>query len=154
MSNEPKALTVNRLILYGIKVACAVIIVICSVFTLFTVGPAIETRLFPVVSTLRILSITADQDGQAVVDAEFTKLRDCEFVGISWYRNLAEGFERVPVILHRREGDTSSPNRPVGTQRAGPWVIGMPAAELRENSFAVLTHTCHPLWPTRTAFWP
>lgn len=134
---------------------CAAVIFVSTLYVVFLVGPAIETRLAPVVSKLRVLSLTQDENGMSIVDAEFTKLRDCEYVGISWFVGQPDGnFERVPVILMRRDGDTSSPNRPTGTQRAGPWIIGVPPAELRNNSFARLAHRCHPFWLTTTDFYP
>lgn len=145
----------NR-ILRGVFVAfCAAVTFFMTTYTIWTVGPALETRFAPVVSKLTILSLDDDAEGEAVLSVAFTKLRDCEYLGIAWYEgNPAGGFTRVPVILQRRDGDTSSPNRPVGTQRAGPWIIGMPAADVRGNSFARLSHRCHPFWVTTTDFWP
>jgi hypothetical protein len=135
---------------------CAAIIFCCAVFFTFMVGPALETRLFPAVSKLQILSLVPDDEGRAVVMAQFTKFRgECEYLGIAWYKGDPAGnFERVPVILQRQEGDNSSPNRPPGTQRAGPWIIGMTPAEVRTNSFARLSHRCHLFWVSTTDFWP
>ncbi len=138
-----------------VKVFSATVIVIAVVFTFLTVGPAVETNFFPVVSKLRIVSLTQDADGNSVVQAQFTKYRDCTFIGIAWFRIYPEGdFERVPVTLLRREGDTSSPNRPLGTQRAGPWIIGLTNDELLNHSFATLSHECSPLWISTTNFYP
>jgi hypothetical protein len=140
---------------FVIKVVCGTILAACSLVLVWTAGPTIESRLFPVVSKLRIVTIAGDADGNAIITAEFSKLRNCEYVGLSWFRGLPEGeFERVPVILLRKDGDTSSPNRPVGTQRAGPWIIGMPPGEVRGNSFAKLYHRCHGAWLTTTDFFP
>lgn len=144
-----------RLVSSAIVASCAAVIFCCTIWLVFALGPAIETKLAPAVSKLRILDLHDNADGLAEISAEFTKLRDCEYIGIAWYRGSPSGgFERVPVILLRREGDTSSPNRPVGTQRAGPWIIGMPAADITGNSFAQLTHRCHPFWVTTTEFYP
>lgn len=135
--------------------ACAAVIFACTLYLIFIVGPAIETRFFPAVSKLTITSIETTDDGLARITAQFTKLRDCEYLGIAWYHGSAAGdFERVPVILMRQEGDNSSPNRPTGTQRAGPWIIGMPPGEIAGNSFARLSHRCNPFWVTTTDFYP
>ncbi len=147
----------KRAILYGsIKAACITLIVFGLIFTLFTLGPPVETRFFPVVSKLRILKIEQFPTGESVVQAEFNKLRPCEYVGIAWYKRNAElgDFERVPVILQRAPGDRSSPNRPEGVQRAGPWLISLSPDDVRDRSFAQLTHRCHALWVTTTDFWP
>ena len=144
-----------KISLLAFKIVCAVIIFFASSFTIYTVGPAIETKWFPVVSKLRIIDVSEDENGNAVILAEFTKLRDCEYLGLAWFRGKPDKrFERVPVILMRQEGDTSSPNRPTGSQRAGPWVIGMSPAEVPKGSFARLYHTCHGFWTTTMDFWP
>jgi hypothetical protein len=140
---------------FVIKVVCGTVIACCTAIVLWTLGPTVETRYFPPVSKLRILALTADDAGNSVVDAEFTKKRNCEYIGIAWFRGKPEGeFERVTVVLLRSEGDTSSPNRPQGTQRAGPWIVGIPPDEMRGNSFARLHHRCHGFWLTTTDFWP
>lgn len=139
-----------------VKAISAAIIFASALFAIFIVGPAVETRWFPVVSKLRITKVmTGEEAGTSVVYAEFSKKRDCEYVGIAWFQGDPNGvFERVPVILLRKEGDQSSPNRPLGTQKAGPWIVGVPPDELRKNSFARLYHRCFPFWPTTTDFWP
>lgn len=141
---------------FTFKVFCSAVIFFAVAFTVYTVGPVIETRYFPAVSKLTIRQLSENEDGHAVVMAEFNKLRgECEYVGIAWYHGLPGGqFERVPVVLMRRDGDDSSPNRPTGKQIAGPWVIHVPAAEIAGNSFSRLAHRCHPLWTTVTDFYP
>jgi hypothetical protein len=138
-----------------IKAFCAAIVFAATLFTILTIAPAIETRFAPVVSKLRITKVMADDAGNSIVYAEFTKLRDCEYIGLSWYHGDPRGeFERVPVVLLRKEGDTASPNRPLGTQKAGPWIVSISPAELRGNSFARLSHRCNFLWLTNTDFLP
>lgn len=121
-----------------------------------TVGPWTETTFFPVVGKLSIDSVTQDEEGNAVITVRFNKLRNCDYVGLAWYKGVQSlPFDRVSVVLKRKAGDKSSPNRPLGLQRAGPWTIGLPPDELRENSFAQLTHKC-PLipWTSTTNFFP
>lgn len=156
MSNKQCVGRAARWSLFLFKVFCSAVIFGATLFTLWTVGPYLERWTFgPVVSKLRIITLHENRNGQAVIMAEFTKLRGCEFVGVSWYHKMDEGgFERVPVQLLRREGDKSSPNRPLGLQRAGPWIIGVPAVEISRNSFARLDHRCHGLWLTTTEFYP
>lgn len=140
---------------YAIKIICGTIIAACTAIVVWTVGPSLETRYFAPVSKLRILSMEASADGGTIVRAEFTKVRSCEYLGIAWFKGSPEGsFERVTLILMRSDEDTSSPNRPTGTQVAGPWIIGIPLDELLGNSFARLHHRCHGLWLTTTDFWP
>lgn len=140
----------------AVKIACAAVIFASALYVIWAVGPAIETRLAPVVGKLQILAMRpGDLDGTTEVHAAFEKRRDCEYVGISWFHGSKEaGFERVPIVLLRQEGDTSSPNRPVGYQKAGPWIVGVPPDELVGNSFAQLQHRCWPFWLTTTDFFP
>lgn len=138
-----------------VKMVCAVIVFFGLVFTVYAIGPTLETRFFPVVSKLQILSIASTKSGQTEVTAAFRKLRDCEYVGLAWYvGRQTDDMERVTVQLMRDPNDTSSPNRPVGYQKAGPWVIGIPPYDVRNNSFARLYHRCHPFWTSTTDFYP
>jgi hypothetical protein len=144
-----------KLLVIGVKMLCAIVVFFGLVFTVYAVGPAIETKFFPVVSKLEILSIQPTVTNQTEVRAAFRKIRDCEYIGISWFAgNREKDYERVTVQLMRDPSDTSSPNRPLGYQRAGPWIIGIPPFEVRNKSFARLMHKCHPFWTTTTDFFP
>ena len=132
-------------------------LVACSGYALFTIGPWLETRYLPVVGKLHIDAMSpGEAEGTTVVYASFRKLRACEYLGIAWFRGKVDedGFERVPLVLMRKEGDTSDPNRPVGFQRSGPWIVSIPMAEIENNSFVRLSHRCFPLWTTTTDFYP
>jgi hypothetical protein len=124
-------------------------------FTVFTVGPWLESRVFPVVGKLVILRAEPTPSGGTLIYAAFSKKRDCEYVGISWHRRLPDGsIERLPITLHRAAGDVSSPNRPVGSTVAGPWELPVPFDELKADTFALLQHRCHSFWITTTEFFP
>lgn len=146
--------SVARWALFAFKTFCATVIAITTMWTVYIVGPVIETRYFPVVDKL-IIDKTEWQGPETTrVWASFKKLRNCEYIGIAWFRGSRDDFRRVPVILHREEGDRSSPNRPMGYQHAGPWDVGVPLHELPSNSFARLHHRCWPLWTSTTEFYP
>lgn len=133
------------------------VLIIGAYITVFNVGPYAETALWPVVKDFRVLAEHELADGRVSLDqVEFSKARNCEYIGISWYRGSRGGvFERVPVETRRRTGDDSSPNRPLGRQRTGPWIIALPSLEeLKGNSFAELQHRCQPLWITTTRLYP
>jgi hypothetical protein len=138
-----------------VKAFCGTIGMMCAIYCFFVLGPALETRHRPVLSKLTILSVDEVTSETSMVRAEFTKLRSCEYMGIAWYRGSeANDFERVSMIPVEDPEDTSTPNRPVGTQRVGPWRLTMPAGEVRQNSFVQVFHRCHPLWTTMTKFYP
>lgn len=138
-----------------VKAFSAAVIFFSTILTIYTLGPEIETRFFPVVSKLTIERMEPVNERTTSVYAYFNKLRNCDYLGIAWYHGQRNtGFERVPLILMRAAGDDSSPNRPVGAQRSGPWVVSIPMDQVRDNSFVQLTHQCHPFWPTTTEFYP
>lgn len=144
-----------QIAMVAFKALCACVVTVCAMFTVFAVGPAIEQRFFPVVSKLHVLDARELIDGRTEIHAAFKKIRDCEYLGITWFvGDRKKEFERVPIILLRPDNDTSSPNRPVGYQKAGPWIIGASAADFRERSFSQLLHRCHPFWITATDFYP
>jgi hypothetical protein len=138
-----------------IKAASSIVMFFCASIVFFTIGPAVETRFFPVVGKLQILRIDELPDGKSAIYAAFRKKRNCEYIGIAWYLgSRLVSFERVPLILYRQPGDDASPNRPIGFQKAGPWEVAIPADEIRSNSFAELSHRCHAFWISTTEFYP
>lgn len=140
---------------FFVKVTCSVIAFVSVVITIYTVGPPLETKFWPVVDKLKILSMKAVDGNRTEIHAAFKKLRQCDYIGISWYAgDRPNDFERVPVILMRVTGDDSDPNRPVGYQRSGPWIISLTPEEVEKNSFARLAHRCHAFWTTITEFYP
>lgn len=145
----------NRFALGAFKLFCSVVILFSLVFTVYAVGPAIETTYWPVVSKLEIISVEQAPGGKTKIRAAFRKLRDCDYLGISWFvGDRPSSFERVSVELMREPSDTSIPNRPLGYQTAGPWIIGISPQELKANSFTQLQHRCHPFWTSVTDFYP
>lgn len=122
--------------------------------TIFVTLPLVETRFFPVVHKLQIDSIEPLGE-QSVIRGTLNKVRQCDYVGVAWFKRNAIGtLDRVQVQTRRDITDVSSPNRPLGRQGVGPWIIAIPADEIRANSVAELTHRCHPFWTTVTHFYP
>lgn len=142
---------VVRLILFGLY----------SLTFLFTttafllIAPYVETRYFPVVGKMQIEAMESQGPDKTRVWASFTKLRNCDYIGIAWFHGRRDtGFIRVPLTLLRPPGDVSSPNRPLGTQNTGPWIVDIPEKDITENSFVELYHHCTPFWVSRTEFYP
>lgn len=138
-----------------VQVICATIIGLCTVGAFYSVGPALETTYWPVVSKMQIVHMEPAEEGWVKMRVSFTKLRDCEYVGLAWFKGTRpDDFERVAVMLQRDPSDTGSPTRPLGTQRAGPWRVAVTPEEFKYKSFAQLWHRCHPFWTTVTEFYP
>lgn len=143
------------LLFLAIKAGCAAIVFAATLYTLWIVGPRAETRFFPVASKLELTSVVWNDRGQsAIVTARFIKLRPCEFIGLAWYYQGEDKTSvRVPIIRLSNYGGPP-PSRPTGPQSVGPWLLLMPAAHVREQSFALIYHECHPFWTTVTAIYP
>ncbi len=139
-----------------VRIVCAFITFVALVFTLYRIGPYLETQYLPVVSKLEILSAVPRNGGmQTELRAAFRKTRDCEYIGLAWFvGDRQTQFDRVSIILMRDQGDTSSPSRPLGYQKAGPWLLSIPPDDVKKRSFAQLFHRCHPFWMTVTEFYP
>lgn len=148
----------GRLVYNGVIAFCAAVIFCSVLWTVWAIGPSIERARLPVVGKLEILSKSEIEPGVVQIEARFRKARDCEYVSVAWYvGHPNEDFRqvRVQTILDTAQlTEVQSSTRPLGTSIAGPWRIAMSMDDLENNSFAILTHRCHPFWLTTTNFWP
>jgi len=149
---------IGKLIFTCVIAFCASIMFVAVIATTWAVGPESERKHFPVVGKLQILNAVEIEPGITEINARFTKRRDCEYVSVAWYvghPNEENRQVRVQTIVEERQlQEVLSPSRPVGTAVAGPWRIAMSLNDFQNNSFAILTHRCHPFWLTTTNFYP
>lgn len=122
-------------------------------------GPAIEARYFPVATKLSITRMISVPSGTQVDAANFVKLRDCEFLGISWFTRRPNGsLEQVAVVplnlVRAKDLDMTVFTRPEGHNVVGPWLISLPLRDVIYFSFARIHHRCHSFWTTVTDFYP
>lgn len=142
---------------FVVKSVCASLIFVCVVISILLGGPALEGRLFPVVSHFTITRTVAIGPEETAVYGNFEKYRDCEYLAMSWYRKDDAGLiERVGLSQQPPRGNNPPPDptRPLGPQRFGPWNVAMPEAEVRSRSYVETAHNCTWLWITRTVFYP
>ena len=123
-----------------------------SLFMLFPRMAYYEGKHFPVVENVT-LEVVLEADDGVYVDAIFDKIRNCEFIALSWYTFSDKGeLVRVPIKFIE-DGNNEPVSRPVGLQRGSYWFIGVSAEQL-PYTYAETTHRCHPLWNTKTEFYP
>lgn len=150
--------TIGGVASFSVKVFCAVIVMVATLWTVWAVGPSVERNWRPVVGKLEILSAVEVEPGVTEIQAQFRKIRDCEYLNVAWYVGDPNGdFRQVRVqtiVDPEMLNEIASPTRPVGTNTAGPWRIAMSLDDLQHNAFAILSHQCHPFWVTRTNFYP
>ena len=139
----------------AIKAVCAGLIFVCTVATILLAGPALEGKMFPVVSHFEITRTVPISAEETAVYGAFTKYRECEYVGMSWYRKDGTGsLERVGLRQVPPAGDIPNPTRPLGRQSFGPWNVAMGEADIRPRSYVEVAHNCTWLWITKTVFYP
>ena len=109
------------------------------------IAPSIEGKLLPVTTRLNIVDSRVS-NGMTTMYVEFTKRRDCRFLGLTWYQDET----RLPVFF-LDDGDDSDMSRPPGDQIAGPWMVG---TEDISGTVVRVSHRCHPFWETHTVIFP
>ena len=95
-----------------------------------------------------------DRRPDTQVWVSFTKLRECQPVGVYWYRGRRGGpFDQIGFVVERPRNGQRFVNRPLGEQSAGPWVIEAAPGEFGSNVFADAQHSCNPAWTTISRFY-
>lgn len=115
-----------------------------------TYGPRLEGTLRPVVVSTHLTRVLPDEDNWSVIYGDSRKVRDCTFIGMEWYY----GKPRADHVLVPLEILEPSRIRNNGEFGFGPWRINLSSDLVREKSFAIVRHRCHPFWVTETHFWP
>lgn len=147
----------GRLVYRAVIGFCAAVVFICTLWTAFSIGPAVERSRFPVTGKLEITSAEEIEPGVVELHALYRKIRDCEYVSAGWYVGSPNGDYRevrVQNIVDTDQLRVANASRPVGTSVIGPWRVAMSLADLKNNAFAIITHRCHPFWLTTTNFYP
>jgi hypothetical protein len=118
-----------------------------------TYGPAIEGKLFPIVSEFHIDTLIRQSDNTIVLTGTLNKLRDdCPFVGATAYVNDP----KVPQILRLASIDFKDTDNKViarvkGIQTWGPWNIHTVLPNSKHELTILSHHSCHSLYniPTK-----
>lgn len=117
--------------------------------TIDTVAPAVEGRLFPVNARATLTDITPTGQVVTSVQGQTVKLRNCDFVSINWFLGRP-GQPSARVSVDFLDGTKV---RAKGPYEFGPWKIAIPAELVAQGSYAMVVHSCHPLWNTESLFY-
>lgn len=113
----------------------------------FTLGPVVEKRYFPVVNRVEVSDVVP-MDDRVAFHVRFLKRRQCEFISLAWY----SGDMRMPIDFGPyASAGGSNGTRPSGWQHAGPWALL--GVESLRGTRAFVLHRCHPLWITISEFY-
>lgn len=114
-------------------------------------GGEIEGRIWPVMGPLEVSDPVPfpPPSYRYVWAGQADKLRDCDFVSVTWYLGPRNG-RRVVV---RSEFADKPQVRGVGTLFWSNIRIALDPAEVRQNSHADVLHDCGWPWLTKTQFY-
>lgn len=125
--------------------------VMVGILAIWTLGPILETKYFPVYSKFKVLSVKEVDEGLEFM-VRFTKFRNCDPQGYAWYvGDFSTGVHQIPA---RGLAPVGTIHRPLGTQNAGPFLLRNIQLIDIPNLYAEIYHHCHPLWITRTVIYP
>lgn len=116
----------------------------------FMVGPAVETRFFPVYSRFELLS-AEETDGGTVAQFRYEKKRQCPAQGFAWYVGELGAASRQVLVR-----PTERPNAPrgLGIHVTTPYLIDAEMRQVQGGMRAEIFSRCHPFWVTRTEIYP
>lgn len=126
------------------------IVLLMSIMLTAWVGPALETRFFPVYSRFDILTMEKNEAGVAVV-FKYVKYRDCAPRGWAWY--VGE-FGAVSRQVEVKPVNGVPPSRAVGPNISSKHLIAAEPQQVRDDMYAEIYTRCHPFWLTRSVVRP
>lgn len=127
-------------------------VLLIAVMAIFTFGPLLETKFFPVYSKFQLINATASDKGTSA-QFMFTKFRNCDPQGWAFFNGeLGQAFYQIPVNIH---GGPDVRIRPLGTQQSYVYEFhNVTPEQLASTVFAEIYSHCHPLWLTRSIVYP
>lgn len=113
------------------------------------VGPAVETRFFPVYSKFVVEEVRVVEGG-TMARFRFTKYRECNARGWAWFIGDFGAISRQVEVR-----PTDDPIiRPMGESVSNPYFIAAAPEQVRDQMHAEIYSRCHPLWLTRSVVYP
>ena len=119
----------------------------------FMFGPMLETAFYPAYSKFKIASVEPLPDGQSRVQFQYSKYRQCDPQGFSWFiGEPGAAFRQLKVTADDYKGRSTA--RPIGDHMSEPYVIDARPDQLKDRAFAEIYSRCHPFWLTRSSIYP
>lgn len=100
--------------------------------------PRAETRLYPVVTEVTVLSATDAGDGWTRIEVEADKLRDCDWRGIVWFMGQRGG-RSAPVRAYFSDPPQI---RHVSRLHWSGLMVELPRETVLHNSYGDVFHEC------------
>jgi hypothetical protein len=127
--------------------------VMVAMMGFFTIGPELETRLWPAYGKFRLVSVEASGDGLSRAVFDFEKKRECTPAGFAWFNGeLGSSYQIVDYEVEGPGGN--GVRRPVGFHRSSPYLIEATPDDVRTRLLGEIYSRCHPFWVTRSEVYP
>lgn len=111
-------------------------------------GGDFERKYYPVMSMAEIIDIDEIDNRLSRLHITSTKLRECAWKETEWY--IGEyGGRAAHVYAEHRSAPTV---RGEGEHEWTDLYVGLNTREIRQNSYAITRHSCHPLWYSESVF--
>lgn len=123
-------------------------VVATAIMAFYTIGPLLETKLFPVYSKFKILEVK--QGDGLTFTIEIRKLRDCAPQGWAWYTTDLGGYIQQLDVAPRRQ---QTPKMPLGKHLTTFKITEIAASDI-PSLYAETFSNCHPFWVTRSVVFP
>lgn len=117
---------------------------ILFVVLMFAMGPAIESKYFPVTTDIKATLVKVDDD-EMFYHVIGTKVRHCSLLDLRILVEVEKGQPLVKGSLYVLDDGVGPRTRALGYQDLGMWVI----RPIGTRADIDATYTCHPLWLTQ-----
>jgi hypothetical protein len=131
------------------RVLTIIITVLLSTMLFMWVGPAAETRFFPVYSKFTVVE-AIEVEGGTMARFRFTKYRECYARGWAWFIGDFGAISRQVEVRPIDEPII----RPLGDAVSNPYFIAATPDQVRDQMHAEIFSRCHLLWLTRSVVYP
>lgn len=119
----------------------------------FALGPAVETKYFPVFRQFKLVSIERIEPGLSRVVVSFDKVRECEPAGFAWYQGARHG-NQFSEIAVRTVTMGNTVGRPVGQQLSAPFEVAANPEDLGNIFVNVFSRCPFQPWVTKSEVYP
>jgi hypothetical protein len=118
-----------------------------------TIGPVLDGLWTPPIRAAKLIELERLPSGATRFRVQYSKARDCRYLGTSWHVVDVEGrARRVPVRRVDRPTDLPAFSRPAGVYVGEAYEL--PSAPPGAKLYAVVFHSCFPTWETRSLLGP
>lgn len=133
------------------KIALNLMLIAALAISAYIVGPAIETKFFPVYGKFELIDVKS-VNGSTVGQFSYEKLRPCEAQGFAWFAGEFGATSRQVEVLPVERRSTT---HPVGFHLTVPYVfVGASPEQVKSSMRAEIYNRCHPFWVSRTEIYP